>query len=254
MEPGTTSATARAVAQVRARMADRPVTPSGDADIERKLIERFPANEPSAMADALERRTRWFDGVTLRMIEGGVRQIVLVAAGYDCRALRFRTPGVQFVELDHPATQADKRLILAELGAVTDDVAYAAADFTVDDVGEALAAAGHDDAAATLFIVEGLLIYLDEEVIERLLRALRAVATDASRLAVSISRPQSDEFKARVASVGEQARSTYDEAGALALLQRCGWNGDTSRAVVLASPVSPANRPGGSSSMSRRVS
>src|SRR3954469_7925494 len=113
---------------------DRPVTADGDADVERRLVERFPASGRSAMADALERRTRWFDGVTLRLIDAGVRQVVIVAAGYDCRALRFRTPGVRFIELDHPATQADKRRILGELGAATDDIAYASADFTVDDV------------------------------------------------------------------------------------------------------------------------
>src|SRR3954469_645003 len=108
MEAGTPSATARAVANIRAKM-DRPVTADGDGDVERRLVERFPAGRRSAMSEALERRTMWFDGGTLRMIDAGVRQVVIVAAGYDCRALRFRTPGVQFIELDHPATQADKR-------------------------------------------------------------------------------------------------------------------------------------------------
>jgi methyltransferase (TIGR00027 family) len=236
MEDGTPSATARAVAQVRAAM-DRPVTPDGDGDVERRLVERFPAGRRSAMADALERRTQWFDGVTLRMIDAGIRQVVIVAAGYDCRALRFRTPGVRFIELDHPATQADKCRILGELGAATDDVAYAAADFTVDDVGAALAGAGHDAAQPSVFLVEGLLIYLDVATIESLLRALRARATDSSRLAVSISRNQSPAFYARVAAVGEQAQSTFSEAEALALLERCGWTGDTSRAVALATPT-----------------
>ena len=67
---------------------------------------------------------------------------MIVAAGYDCRALRFRTSGVRFIELDHPSTQADKRRILDDMSADVTDVAYAAADFTVDDVGAALAAAG----------------------------------------------------------------------------------------------------------------
>jgi methyltransferase (TIGR00027 family) len=224
---------------------DRPVTPAGDGDIERRIVERFlGSGGRSAMADALERRTRWFDGVTLRLIDGGVRQVVVVAAGYDCRSLRFRTPGVRFIELDHPATQSDKRALLAELGADTANVAYAAADFTVDDVGAVLSGAGHDPAISTLFLVEGLLIYLDEPVIESLLRSLRSVAADGSRLAVSISRPQSEAFTARVASVGEHARSTYDEDGARMLLDRCGWTGDTSRAVVLATPrrAGPAGR------------
>jgi O-methyltransferase involved in polyketide biosynthesis len=89
------------------------------------------------MAENLERRTRWFDDVTLRSI-GGHQEVVIVAANCDCRALRYRAPGVRFMELDHPATQADKRRNLADLGAEVGDVAYAAADFAVDDVGAAL--------------------------------------------------------------------------------------------------------------------
>jgi methyltransferase (TIGR00027 family) len=212
---------------------DRPVTVRGDGEIERQLVERF----RSPMADLLERRTQWFDRVTLQAVEEGIPQVVIVAAGYDCRALRFRTSGIRFIELDHPATQADKRRILDDMGADVADVAYAAADFTVDDVGAALAAAEHDADEATLFLVEGLLIYLPEQVIVSLLTALQARATPASRLAVSISRGGSPAFQARVAALGEQARSSFSEDEARTLLQRCGWQGDTARSVVLASPA-----------------
>lgn len=227
--------TARAVAQVRATM-DRPVTPDGDGEIERRIVERFASDRRSPMADVLERRTRWFDDVTLRSVEGGIRQVVIVAAGYDCRAFRFRTPGVRFIELDHPDTQADKRRILGELGARVGDVIYAAADFTVDDVAAVLAAAGHDAGEATLFLVEGLLVYLTADVIVSLLGALRARATPASRMAVSISRSPSPAFSARVAAVGEAVQSTFSDDEAGALLLRCGWHGDTTRPLVLASP------------------
>jgi methyltransferase (TIGR00027 family) len=216
---------------------DRPVTPTGDGDIERLLVERFPARERSALGDYLERRTRWFDGVTLKLIEGGIRQVVIVAAGYDCRALRFRTPAVRFIELDHPATQADKRRILAELGADTDDVAYAAADFTVDDVGAALAGAGHVAAEPSLLLVEGLLLYLDEAVIRTLLRALRDRAADRSRLAVSIPSGDNTELNERVGRIGEPARSGFTTDAAVELLRDCGWEGDLSRRLVLATPI-----------------
>ena len=221
---------------VRATM-HRPVTPQGDAEIERRVVERFPSGRPSRMADVLERRTRWFDAILLQAIEGGVRQVVIVAAGYDCRALRFRTPDVRFIEVDHPATQTDKRRILGELGADTTDVAYAAANSTVDDVAAALSAVGHNHDEATVFLVEGLLIYLNEPTIVSLLTALRSRATADSRLAVSISRNQSPSFYARVASLGERAQTTFTESEARDLLQRCGWYGDTSRSVVLASPA-----------------
>jgi methyltransferase (TIGR00027 family) len=235
MRDGSPSATARAVAQVRVAM-DRPVTAHGDSEIERRLVERFPSDSRSPMAERLERRTRWFDSVTLQSIEEGIRQVVLVAAGYDCRALRFRTPGVRFFELDHPATQADKRRIVEEMGADVADVAYAAADFIVDDVAAALAAADHDATEATLFVVEGLLIYLPEDVIVSTLTALRSRATATSRMAVSISRKRSPEFDARVAELGEHARSSFSEDEARALLHRCGWAGDTAATLVLASP------------------
>jgi methyltransferase (TIGR00027 family) len=213
------------------------VTQGGDGEIERQLVERFPSDRRSPMAELLERRTEWFDGVTLQALEAGIGQVVIVAAGYDCRALRFRTPGVRFIELDHPSTQADKRHILDDMSADVTDVAYAAADFTVDDMGAALAAAGHDADAATLFLVKGLLVYLPEQVIVSLLTALRARATPTSQLAVSISRGGSPEFQARVAALGEHARSSFSEDEAQLLLRRCGWQGDTARSVVLASPA-----------------
>jgi methyltransferase (TIGR00027 family) len=236
MEAGTPSATARAVAQVRATM-DRPVTPTGDAVTEARLVERFPPRGLSAMSAYLERRTAWFDGVTLRGLAEGLRQVVIVAAGYDCRALRFRTPGVRFFELDHPATQHDKRAILEELGADVSGIGFAAADFTVDDIRGALSDAGHDSMIPTLLLVEGLLVYLAEDVIRVLLRALRDQAADGSRMAVSISRGQNARFNAAVSQIGEPARSGFTPRRAAALLQDCGWVGDTSRGLVLATTV-----------------
>jgi hypothetical protein len=137
----------------------------------------------------------------------------------------------------HSPSRDRRRRLLAELGAGTDDVAYAAADITVDDVCAALAAAGHDSEEVTLFLVEGLLVYLDEGVIRTLLRALRSVADPRSRLAVSMSRAQTDSFIERVARAGEPARTFFDEESAAAMLAACGWDGNTSRAVVLATPL-----------------
>ncbi len=61
-------------------------------------------------------RTPFFDDVTLAAIDAGVTQVVILGAGYDGRALRFAHPNVRFFEVDHPATQEDKRRRLAALG------------------------------------------------------------------------------------------------------------------------------------------
>jgi methyltransferase (TIGR00027 family) len=73
----------------------------------------------------MARRTAFFDRASLAALERGVRQVVVLGAGYDGRALRFATPGVTWFEVDHPATQSDKRARLAALGARTDGIAHA---------------------------------------------------------------------------------------------------------------------------------
>jgi O-methyltransferase involved in polyketide biosynthesis len=66
-------------------------------------------------------------------------------------------------------------------------VTFVAVDLAADDLGSALAAAGHTPSLATLFITEGLLVYLDAEVIVRLLGALRVRAAHGSRLVASLA-------------------------------------------------------------------
>jgi methyltransferase (TIGR00027 family) len=69
-------------------------------------------------------RTAFMDDETLRAINDGVGQIVIVGAGYDGRALRFRSHGVRFFEVDHPATQADKCRRVGKLGMPIDNVTF----------------------------------------------------------------------------------------------------------------------------------
>ena len=61
-------------------------------------------------------------------------QVVTGGAGDDGRALRYARPGTRWFEVDHPATQADKRARLARLGLDASPVAFIPADFTADAV------------------------------------------------------------------------------------------------------------------------
>jgi methyltransferase (TIGR00027 family) len=177
-------------------------------------------------------RTRFFDDQTLSAIAGGAEQIVLVGAGYDGRALRFRSRGVRFFEVDHPATQADKRERVAALGADTAHLTLVPADFVTDDVAVALGAAGHARTAPSLFLCEGVLPYLPEEVTLALLRCLRSVAARGSRLAVDFALRGADGTVAageaaldqRVARVGEPIRTRLARGDAVALLVAAGWD------------------------------
>ena len=65
---------------------------------------------------------------------------------------------------------------------------FVEADFTRDPVAVRLIAAGLDPGQVSLFLLEGVAVYLELTVIERVLRQFRQVAWPGSRLAVSVSR------------------------------------------------------------------
>jgi methyltransferase (TIGR00027 family) len=193
------SRTSQVVALARAEFA-RPHTVDGDADAQRRLCAGMqPPPDGWTRPDLID-RTRFFDEQVLAAIAAGVGQIVILGAGYDDRALRFRSQGVRYFELDHPTTQADKarRLLTLELDREQlvpgqpphpqpTEPTLAPADFRHDDVGAVLAAVDHEANAPSLFICEGLLVYLDELTIARLLGALRVRAASGSALAVSLA-------------------------------------------------------------------
>lgn len=224
------SRTSQAVALARAELA-RPHSPDGDPGAQRKLCAGMrPAAVPARFN--LPARTAFFDGAVLGAVRAGTPQVVICGAGYDDRALRFRTPGATFYELDHPATQRDKADRLRHLG-VTNGPVLVPADFARDDVATVLASAGHDPARPTLFCCEGLLVYLDRATHLTLLGGLAGRAAPTSVLAASLSvhRPGAD--SAEVAAIANSRRrngttepwlTILPAPEYLALIEESGWH------------------------------
>jgi len=208
----------------------------GDAESDERLARDVAGSisvDPNGMmVPYLRARTLFFDRVVVRALDAGVTQVVIAAAGYDGRALRFAKSGVRWFEVDHPDTQRDKRTRLERLGITTDGVAFVPADFVVDDVAASLEAAGHDASRTTLFLCEGVAVYLEVEVLARLLRALRARANEHARLAISLSvdtgspavAQRRARFGAAVAAIGEPARTVLTVDDATSLFERTGWS------------------------------
>jgi methyltransferase (TIGR00027 family) len=130
-------------------------------------------------------RTRVIDDI-VRAFPG--KQLVLLGAGYDCRALRLpELADTRVFEIDHPATQGHKRRVLAELG-VESPSTYVTWDFetqATDDLPAALAEAGHDAKAPSLTIWEGVTMYLTEPAIDASLRAIASWSAPGSQLAMT---------------------------------------------------------------------
>jgi methyltransferase (TIGR00027 family) len=130
-------------------------------------------------------RKRYLESVTEKAIAEGVRQIVVLGAGLDTLALRQHRwhPTVTFIEVDHPDTQQVKRRALetGNLAAPEANFDLVAADLGKRTVSEALTdCPAFDPQADTLFIAEGLLMYLTEDEIGRLFFGIReAIALSA---------------------------------------------------------------------------
>ena len=180
------------------------------------------------MCRYLQARTDFFDRVTLNALDRQVAQIVVVGAGYDGRALRYRTSRARWWEIDRPTTHRDKRARLARLGLATDHVTFLAVDLADGGLAKALTESGFRPNEPALFLAEGVVSYLDADTFRTMLRELRSVAARGTRLALSLPRSGVDpgeraRFDAHVAALGEPAVGSIGTDDAEGFLAECGW-------------------------------
>lgn len=205
-------------------------------------------------------RTRLLDDAA-RAVPG--RQVVVLGAGYDCRALRFPELGPVF-EVDHPATQGHKRAVLAKLGAQS-PARYVTWNFEerpLDELADALADAGHDRTKPTFTIWEGVTMYLTEGAIDASLRAIRGWSAPGSQLGMSyiersrIAKPPlvSRALQAMVASIGEPWRWGWEPDELPAYLAARGWELDDDIGMMEAAhALMPAEFSPGREAASRHI-
>ena len=138
----------------------------------RGLLERYAdLRAPGARTSAIG-RTRFIDDVVRRAALDGSRQLVLLGAGFDCRAHRLaELADSRIFEVDRPETQERKRAVIARALELRprDDVRYVAVDFLVDDLGERLTAAGWRRDERSTLVWEGVSNYLTGEAVSKLL-------------------------------------------------------------------------------------
>jgi len=225
------SFTARSVALIRSRLP-RPTTPEGDANAERQLYEglRLQFGLPLFAGrghTSIAERTAFIDEETLLALTNSITQVVIVGAGYDGRALRFRTPGVRFFEVDHPATQVDKRRRLDRLGVSITQVRFVPINLISERLKDVLSQTDYRREDASIFLCEGLVRYLPKTCVRRLFSDLRAMAAPGSKLILN-----NREYLAPIglsrrwiflSLLGEPICSTFTIGETTRLLNSAGW-------------------------------
>lgn len=125
----------------------------------------------------MQLRTRAIDDMAIEFVRNGGRQIVLLGAGYDCRAVRLAPQLLEarIFELDHPATQTRKRAILEAAGVIS-QAKYIAWNFerdSLEQLSSLLQDYGLNQQLPTLTIWEGVIPYLTARAVESTLNTIR---------------------------------------------------------------------------------
>lgn len=233
MKHGRPSASAEAVAAARAHLTRRGILDDVYAErfvgrAKRIALDRLAwlPSQPQAIS-WIAARTWFFDDLITGSLDGGIRQVVIVAAGYDARAWRLAREGVRFIEVDHPATQARKKALAPPGGPE-----YVAADLSLQRLSDALASHLMTSEPMVL-ICEGLTYFLAETDVRSLLTQAAELATEGSRIGVNFATPQAVPLRWRPALVATRLRQRWtrepirfglhpDEAAAF--LAETGWN------------------------------
>lgn len=112
-------------------------------------------------------RTKLIDDALCEALRDGIRQVVILGAGFDCRAYRLsEMAGAKVFEVDHPATLAAKQEILGEaLPEIPKTVRFVETDFNRRALRDVLREAGFESQQPTLFLWEGVTNYLSRETV-----------------------------------------------------------------------------------------
>lgn len=214
-------------------------------EIIREEERRFPG-----MNSAIVARTRYIDDVIDKCLDNGLEQLVIMGAGFDARAHRIPglCTGIRVFELDRPDTQAVKQSRVREIfGHPAGNVNYVPADFRTNDWQDELVHHGYDPAKRSLFILEGLCMYLPPETVDTILGFVKNHAGPASSIVfdypdLSLVDDTDDStiarnFRNRVEQLGEPLRFGIAAGSAGAFLKKRGFG-----SVTILSPADANNR------------
>ena len=131
-----------------------------------QMEKLFPGLSSSIMA-----RVRYFDEFVKKSIAEGTEQLIILGAGYDTRAYRIdELKDIKVFEVDHPNTQSFKIQKIKEIfDSTPDNVIYVPVDFEEETFDQKLFDNGYDSSKKTLFVMEGLIMYIPPKAVAKTL-------------------------------------------------------------------------------------
>jgi methyltransferase (TIGR00027 family) len=168
-------------------------------------------------------RARYAEDALCDAISRGIRQYVIIGAGFDSFALRSPTfaKGVPVFEIDLQSTQSLKRQRLSACGvSIPAELHLICADLAEDDLGEVLTRSPYDAGRPAFISWLGVTMFLTREANLKTLRAIARTCAPRSELVFTylddrVFTEGSESFRQMQASnraSGEPFRSGFDRA------------------------------------------
>jgi len=222
--------TAFVVAEFRARenaeahpLYIDPIVPIFLDERTRRAADAISAGFPAAKTN-VRLRTRYLDDRLDEQLALGCRQVVILGAGLDTRAVRKRLLGVAYFEIDDANTLSFKQARLAENG-IDAPVTFIPGDYVADGVLVLLESNGFKRELPSFFIWEGNTMYLTRatgmKVLSELKEGVREFSLsfdymDEAVVARATSDRQTSTFVERFAAMGAPWHFGIDDLPALA--------------------------------------
>ena len=181
-------------------------------------------------------RSAYVEETLTERLAHGLDQVIILGAGFDTMALAHADGGCTFYEVDHPATQDEKRAALARHPEIKHAIRFVAVDFVNDSLVDCLIAAGFDPRRPALVSWLGVTMYLEQAVTVATLTSLHTILAPGSTVIfdayprreeiVPDERPMFAAMRAFTASQGEPMIGAFDSPAFAKSMDGSGWRID----------------------------
>jgi methyltransferase (TIGR00027 family) len=163
------------------RMLPRFCWPFVHLSLGRKFYHRIMA--PPGIYEYIIARTKYIDEIFEKALAEGFDQILIMGAGFDSRAWRFqgKMGKTRLFELDIPTTQQVKIYRWPQKGLqMPANLTFIAIDFDKESLPDKLIESGFHKGERSLFLLEGLLMYLQPESVDATFKVIQEFAGSGS--------------------------------------------------------------------------
>lgn len=158
-----------------------------------RLFDAFESLTVPGMALHQVLRKRCIEEKVVHSLQSGFSQVVVLGGGFDTLAARLarRFPSCAFLEADHPATQAVKKRALEKAGYLGPNLELIPVDFNRTEARDVLLGnRAFKPEAPTVFLCEGVLMYLAPEAVDTLFAGLASLPCESLRFAFTFMEAQ----------------------------------------------------------------